>query len=193
MSVRDSQVGDLTRIQNRQVAKVYFVPFDTSKVELRGNHGSDETVEENKAKWFSRVVIGAHNQFERAMPGTTAVYVRALPTPHDVTAQDAHKLKLEFAPTAPPDAFVVQGEYVSSHNIGAADRFWVGMMAGKSWTRARVTVKAGDTVVYTGTVNGKYLGGGFSYGYEILGANLGLGQAIAEVIEKLQKGEPISE
>jgi len=49
----------------------------------------------------------------------------------------------------------------------------------------------GNAIICDATLDGTYLGGGFSWGYETLGANEALGRSIIDVVRKLQSGEPI--
>ena len=191
MTVRDPRVGDLSQIRGQAVQEIYLVPFSLSGVELKGDHGDDKERETNKAKWFTHVVVGAQQAFNDKGPRTRVVCVKAGKSVYDREIFAKTEISVDVREPAPPDALVVSGRYLFSENISGASRAFLGMMSGKSWTRAAISIARGGREVYGCVLDGKYLGGGWSWGYETLGANEGLGRGIAEIIRKLRKGEKI--
>lgn len=190
-TVQTVSAGNLSLLKAQAVTDVYFTPFDLSGVKLEGDHG-DAKAEENKQKWFTHVVAGAQRYFDSSA-GTHASAIltgRASDAYADDVMQKG-KVRFKLAEQAPPGALVVGGKYLYSRNIAGASRFFLGMMSGKSWNRAEVTISRGGDVVYSATLDGKFLGGGYSWGYETFAVNEGLGAGIAEIIWKLQRGAPV--
>jgi hypothetical protein len=101
------------------------------------------------------------------------------------------KVMFRYSRAVPVNALVVTGRYLVSDNVGGGSRALLGSMMGSTFTRADVRILRGNAVVCAAVIDGKYLGGGFSYGYETLGANEALGRAIVDVIGRLQTGAPI--
>ncbi len=157
-------------------------------MKLEGDHGNGSKIDENEKKWFTHVVIGAQRKLTTK---TAAVLVHDALTGYDKVAMEKSKISFTTSPTPPPDAIVVSGKYVSSRNVAGVSRAFLGMMSGKSWNRAEITIRRGDATLFQGTLDGKFLGGGYSWGYETLIVNEGLGAGIAGVIRDLQRGVPV--
>jgi hypothetical protein len=183
--------GDIGQIRAQGRPVLYFVPFDVSSVALKGDHGDGPTAMENKGKWFSHVVSGAQLALDEGKAGTVAVFLTPRQNPYDHEVMDKLKVRINYAPGVPPGGIVVTGRYLESDNVSGGSRAMLGAMMGKTYTRAQIRVMRGDSVIFDATLDGTYLGGGFSWGYETLGANEALGHVIIEVIEKLQRGEHI--
>jgi hypothetical protein len=190
-SVRVIAPGDLRQIQGQPLPEVYFVPFDTSAVVMRGDHGDGPTAEQNKGKWFSHVFGGAELALADAKMTTSALLVAQAPSPYDSEVMSKLKVIFRYSRAVPQNALVVTGRYLVSDNVGGGSRALLGAMMGSTFTRADIRVLRGSAVVCAAVVDGKYLGGGFSYGYETLGANEALGRAIVDLITHLQTGAPI--
>lgn len=189
-SVATVSTSNASAVGGNALRDVCFVPFDTSKVAMEGDHGDASTARENRRKWFTHVVLGAEKKLRKA--GGSAILVKDGADSYDKLVMGKEEVSFRVSPKMPAGSLVVTGRYVSSKNVGGGSRFWLGAMSGKSWNRAEVTVKKGNTVVFKGTVDGKYLGGGYSWGYETLAVNQGLGAGIVEILQKLQKGERVS-
>lgn len=192
-TVKTVSAGDVSLLKGSPLTEVYFAPFDVSGVKLEGDHGDGAVAEGNKKKWSSHVVAGAQRYFDGIRGAGTGVSVLSAKTgldDYDEVVMSKGKVRFR-AGEPPPEALVVKGKYTFSKNVAGASRFFLGMMSGKSWNRADVTISRGATVIYSATVDGKYLGGGYSWGYETLAVNEGLGHGIAEIVWKLQRGLPI--
>jgi hypothetical protein len=190
-AVRALAPADIGQIRARGITAVYFVPFDASSVVLKGDHGDGPTAEQNKGKWFSHVVAGAQLALNEDKDGTAAVLVTPVQNPYDREVMDKLKVRINYSPGIPLGAVVVSGRYLVSDNVSGGSRAMLGAMVGNTYTRAQIRVMRGNAIVFDATLDGTYLGGGFSWGYETLGANEALGRIIVEVIQKLQRGEHI--
>jgi hypothetical protein len=190
-SVRMFAPGDMRFIYSQPVPAVYFVPFDTSAVVMSGDHGDAPKAAENKGKWFSHVVAGAQLAFNDSHAASQAVLVTPVASPYDRDVMGKLQVVIGYSPVVPPNAFVVTGRYLESDNVGGGVRFLVGSMGGKTFTRAHIRIARGPAIICDATVDGTYLGGGYSWGYETLGANEALGRAIVEIVQKLQTGQPV--
>ena len=182
---------DTGQLRSQGVPAIYFVPFDPSAVVLKGDHGEGRTIAENEGKWFSHLVAGAELALEDLKSASAAVLVTPAASPYDAEVMDKLKVLIRYSPGVPPNAVVVTGRYLIADNVSGASRAMLGMMMGKTFTRAQIRIARGNAVICDATLDGTYLGGGFSWGYETLGANEALGRVIVEVIQKLQTGEPI--
>ena len=187
LTIRDAAPGDLTQIQGQTLDTIYFVPFDMKGLELKGDHGDAATAAANKAKWFSHLVVGAQDALNEQMPGVRVALVGERPAQLDII-EEKYALKVDVVSKVPKGAYVVRGSYTFSEEISGAARAMLGVMVGKSWTRARTRVEKDGVAIYGCTIDGKYMGTAYSWGYETLGANEALGKGIAEVIEAIQKG-----
>ena len=190
-SVHALAPGDLGQLRSQPIGDVYFVPFDTRTVALKGDHGDTSTAAQNIGKWFAHVVAGAQLAFEETQIVGTTVMVAQGANPYDAEVMDKLKVRLRYSPTIPASAIVVTGRYLESDNVSGGARAMLGIMSGKTYTRAQIRITRGNAVICDATLDGTYLGGGFSWGYETLGANEALGRSIVEVIRKLQIGERI--
>lgn len=190
MAVHHPQPGDIARLQGHTFDHVYFVPFGQTALQLKGDHGDEATAEANKAKWFSHLVVGAQDAFDDELAGVKVVYVGERPAYIDVVLEK-YETSIEFAAEVPSDAYVVTGRYLFSEEISGGARAMLGVMVGKSWTRAEISISQGGEAIYGCTIDGKYMGTAYSWGYETLGSNEGLGRGIVEVILNLHRGEPI--
>ncbi len=191
LAVRDPQPGNTAALQGKTFDKVYLVPFDQSDVVLNGAHGDDEaTKTANKAKWFDHLAVGVQQELNKRLKGVRAVYAGNT-GPALQAASEKYEVTVETADSVPADALVVKGRYVESREVSGASRAWVGGWAGKSFTRAEIKVFKGDEQIYACTLDGKYLGGGFSWGYETLGANERLGHLVAQLLWHIRDGRPI--
>jgi hypothetical protein len=190
-AVRVLAPGDLGPLRAQPLGDVYFMPFDTRGVLLKGDHGDAATAEQNKGKWFSHVVAGAQLAIEDGKAPGSAVLVTQVASPYDAEVMDKLKVRIRYSPGVVPNAIVVTGRYVVSDNVGGGARAMLGAMVGNTYTRAQIRITRGGAVICDATLDGTYRGGGFSWGYETLGANEALGRAIVEVLLKLQRGEHI--
>jgi hypothetical protein len=172
-------------MKGEALTDIYLVPFDTSTVKVEGDHGEGAKKAENIANWATHVAIG----LQKHLPAAKVYIVRPALTDHDRTAMEKSKVTFRSAAEAPAGALVVTGTYLTSKNVSGAARAWLGVMSGKSVTTAKVAIQKGGAGIFDGELAGKYLGGGFSWGYEMLGVNEGLGDGIGKVIESLQRGE----
>lgn len=144
----------------------------------------------SKSSWFAHVIVGAQKAADKDLPGTKVMLVGHR-SPQLPIVEEKYDTRIEPVDQAPADALVVRGRFVYSEEISGTSRAVLGMMAGKSWTRARVEVLRGGENVYTCHVDGKYLGNGYSWGYESLGANEEVGRAIVQVIAALKAGKTV--
>ncbi|MCA9548814.1 MAG: hypothetical protein KC933_02190 [Myxococcales bacterium] len=186
LSVRGAEPGKLDLAQNT-AEQIYFEPFSLEGVELAGNHGGTGNTE----RWFAHVLVGAQVAAQDKLPGSRVVLVGQRPSGL-ATVEEKYETKVDPVDAAPQGALRVRGRYIYSEEVGGASRALIGMMAGKSWTRARVEILRDDEPVYTCFVDGKYLGNGYSWGYETLGANEEVGRAIVEVIAALKAGQAVA-
>ncbi len=188
-SIQDARQGNLQSIRDQNITHLYFVPFDTSTVKLNGDHGDDKTAAENKSKWFAHLFLGAIDQIHDTKSTTSPVLVEVVPQTYETWLSNKTKKPFQYQNKAPANSFVVTGKYIESKNVSGGSRAMLGIMVGKSYTRAAVEIKKGKELIYAGTIDGKYLGGGYSWGYETLGANEGLGKEIIAIIQSLQSGK----
>jgi len=186
--VKDYSHGDLSLIRNQKITTLYIVPFDVSSVELKGDHGDASERTTNKNKWFSHVYLGAMNGLSDTDSEIEAIVARGNAITYEDWLMNKTKKKFKYQGNIPTDSYTITGKYIVADEISGAARAFLGVMSGKTWTRAKVKIKRGSKVIYTGTIDGKYMGSGYSWGYESLGANEGLGREIVAIVQRLQKG-----
>jgi len=191
LTVRDARPGDVRLVEGKQFERVYFVPFTMNTVALEGAHGEGAVLEDHKANWFVHLAAGAQLEMNKRMKGSQVVIVGSGPSGHGRQVMEKFHLKLEWAEAVPAGALAISGRYISSREVSGASRFWGGMMSGKSWTRGAVGIRVGEAKVFDCVVDGKFLGGGWDWGYETFGANEALGRGIVDVVSALQKGKKV--
>ena len=158
---------------------------------MKGDHGEGATITNNEVKWFSHVVAGAQHALDEMKMHSAAVFVTPAPNPYDHEVMSKIGAVFQYSPGVPPNMVVVTGRYLESDNVSGGSRAMLGVMMGKTFTRAQIRITRGNAIICDVTLDGTYLGGGYSWGYETLGANEALGRAIIEVIQKLQTGQHI--
>lgn len=190
LSVRGAEPGNLSLVRAQPAQEIYFETFALDGVQLSGDHGDAQTAEANKDKWFSHVLVGAQETAKDKLPGAQVFLLGPRPA-QLAEVEEKYEARVKTVDQLPANALRVTGRFVYSDEISGGARALVGIMAGKSWTRARVQILRGDEAIYTCHIDGKYLGSGYSWGYETLGANEEVGRAIIEVIAALKAGKPI--
>ncbi len=125
------------------------------------------------------------------MPGVHVVVVAPSPSPYTSSLMAKHGIQLQHTDNVPQGAYIVSGNYSYSKEIAGVSRAFLGVMSGKSWTRAQISITQDGAKIFNCAIDGKYMGGGYSYGYETLGANEGLGMGLVQVVVKLNQGKPV--
>lgn len=187
-TMRDVSTPDTGALKGQQIDAIYIVPFATTDTELSGDHGDTPTRTENLTKWAPHVAVAAADYVKGEMPGTKVIMVGE-PTPYSDELFEKADVEITFVSQAPAEGIVTTGKHTSAREVSGAARFFLGGMSGKTWTRCVIDIQKDGEVVYAYTIDGKYTGGGWSLGYETLGANESIGTHLAETIHDMQKGE----